>query len=222
MSKQLNDTEVARVVAEVTRQAQTRNLQQHQVLERQHVIDILQELNLPTDLLDPAMKELERRDTEAAMQRQQDEALRARRRRKFLIISAVLALVLVVVLFGGMWMRQRSQAFSAITATAPGRITLATDDGGNLTTIQRDGAELVYRVTLDRVPLSENLSLRCNWIAPDGRIAKTNAWQTKSTDKTVWPTSCRNVLGTAVEPGNWRVEMLLDDRVISQTGFRVE
>ncbi len=222
MSKQLTDTEVARVVAEVTRQAQTRNLKEHQVLEREHVVEILQELNLPTDLLDPAMQELERRDAEATLQRRQDEALRNQRRRKFLIVGAVLALVLVIVLFAGMSMRQRSNAFSAITASAPGRITHATDDGGSLATVQRNGGELVYRVTLDRVPLSENLSMKCNWIAPDGRIAKTNAWQTKSTDKTVWPTSCRNVLGTAVEPGNWRVEMLLDDRVISQTGFRVE
>ena len=222
MSNQLTESEVARVVAEVTRQAQLRSLEERQVLDRAQVVQILEELQLPADLLDPAMQELERRDAEAAALAREEEALRASRRRKYLIIGSVIALVLVVILIAGMFVQQRSQALSAITAAEPGRITYSSDDGGNLGTLSRDGREIVYRVTLEQVPISENLSLQCNWIDPGGRVVKTNSWQTKTTDKTVWGTSCRNLIGAAADPGQWRVEMLLDGRVISQTGFRVE
>jgi hypothetical protein len=222
MSKELTESEVARVVAEVTRQSQVRDLAERQVLDRAQVIQILEELKLPADLLEPAMQELERRDAETAAQARRDEALRASRRRKILLAGSVLALVLVVTLIAGVFMQRRSQALSAVTAVAPGRITRAADDGGNLNSVRREGDEIYYRVTLERVPISENLSMKCNWIDPSGRTVKTNSWQTKSTDKSVWATSCRNLIGTAAEPGKWRVEMLLDDRLISQSEFQVE
>lgn len=222
LEKHLTESEVARVVAEVTRQAQLRNLNERQVLDRQQVVQILEELNLPSELLDPAMSELERRDAEAATLARQEEAVRASRRRKILLAGAVLAAVIMVILIAGTFIQRRNSTFAAIVAAEPGRITHAPDDGGSLKSITRDGKEIHYRVKLDRVPLSENLSLQCNWIDPAGRIVKTNSWQTKTTDKTLWETSCRNIIGTAVDPGQWRVEMLLDGRVLSHTEFRVE
>jgi hypothetical protein len=222
MSNQLTESEVARVVAEVTRQAQLRNLEERQVLDREQVVQILEELRLPAELLDPAMQELERRDAEAAVQARQDEVLRASRRRKYWIIASTLAVVLIVILISVTFVHRRNEAFSAIAAVEPGRITYSSDDGGSLGTVSRDGKELYYRVTLERVPISESLSLQCNWIDPVGRIAKTSSWQTKTTDKSIWATSCRNTIGTATAAGEWRVEMLLDGRVISQTDFRVE
>lgn len=222
MSNQFTDSEVARVVAEVTRQAQLRNLEERQVLEREQVVQILEELKLPSELLDPAMAELEKRDAAAAVQAREDEARRASRRRKYWIIASIVTVLLVVILIAGTFAQRRSQALAAIVAAAPGRITYSTDDGGNLGTVTRNGNEIHYRVTLDRVPLSENLSLQCNWIDPSGHIVRTNSWQTKTTDKSIWTTSCRNTIGAAAAAGQWRVEMLLDKRVISQTDFRVE
>ena len=222
MRNDLTESQVARVVAEVTRQAQLRSIAERQVLDRAQVVQILEELSLPSELLDPAMQELERRDAEAAAQAIQDQAARESRRKKFLIVGSALALVLIMILITGTFVRRRNRALAAIVALEPGRITLSSDDGGNLGTVTRDGKEIVYRVTLDRVPVSENLSLQCNWIDSSGRIARTNSWQTKTTDKSVWGTSCRNTIGAATAPGQWRVEMLLDGRVISQTDFRIE
>src|SRR5882672_6974120 len=56
MRDQLTESQVARVVAEVTRQAQVRELDERQVLERGQVVQILEELKLPVELLDPAMR----------------------------------------------------------------------------------------------------------------------------------------------------------------------
>lgn len=222
MSKQLTESQVARVVAEVSRQAQLRERDEHERLDRQQVVQILEELELPVELLDPAMLELERREAEAVEQARYEKAVVAERRRKFWIIgSSVAALIFIILLVGFYFARQR-QALDSVSVVAPGRITRAADDGGNLGTVTRDGSELYYRVTLERVPTAQNLSLRCNWIDPGGRVVKQNSWETRTTDKSVWPTSCRYTLGTAAPQGTWRVEMLLGDRVVSRTEFRVE
>jgi hypothetical protein len=219
---ELTEAQVARVVAEVTRQAQLREVEQRQVLDRQQVVQILEELNLPVDLLEPAMRELERREAEAEVQARYDDALRESRKRKIWIAASVLALVLVVVLIAGAVIQRRRQTFSNIAAQDQGRLTRVQDDGGKLGAISRDGSDIYYRVTLERVPISENLSLKCNWIDSGGRIVKQNSWQTRTTDKAVWATQCHNTFGSSASPGKWTVEMLLDERVISRTDFQVE
>lgn len=222
MSNQLTESQLARVVAEVSRQAQVRELDESERLGRAQVVQILEELSLPVELLDPAMKELERREAEAVEQARYEKALTAERRRRFRLIGSAVAALLVVILLVGFYVQRQRRAFDAVAAVEPGRITRATDDGGNLGAVTRDGSELYYRVTLERVPAAENLSMKCNWIDPGGRVVKQNAWETRTTDKSVWATSCRSNLGAAAQPGTWRVEMLLGDRVVSRTDFRVE
>ncbi|MET0646541.1 MAG: DUF3859 domain-containing protein [Pyrinomonadaceae bacterium] len=222
MSNQLTELQVARVVAEVTRQTQLRELKERELLDREQVVQILEELSLPVELLDPAMHELERREAEAAELARQEKARAAERRRRFLLIGSGVAVLLVLILIVGVYVQRRSRVFADVTAVEPGRITRANDDGGNMGSVSRDGGELVYRVTLGRVPVAENLSLKCNWVNPDGRVVKQNSWETRTTDKDVWATACRHSLGASAQPGAWRVEMLLDDRVVSRTDFRVE
>lgn len=222
MSNQLSELQVARVVEEVTRQTQLRELKERESLGREQVVQILEELSLPVELLDPAMRELERREAEAAELARYEKARAAQRRRRFLIIGSSVAALLVLILLIGVFVQRRSRAFADVTAVEPGRITRANDDGGNMGAVSRDGGELFYRVTLGRVPVSENLSLKCNWINPEGRVVRQNSWETRATDKAVWATACRHSLGAAAQPGAWSVEMLLDDRVVSRTDFKVE
>lgn len=222
MSNQLTESQVARVVAEVSRQAQLRELDERERLDREQVVQILEELKLPIELLDPAMRELEQREAEEEVQARYEKALIAERQRRFWIIGASVAALLVLILLIGVFVERQRRTFAGIAAVEPGRITRATDDGGNLGTVTRDGGELFYRVTLERVPNGENLSMGCNWIDPGGRVVKQNSWETRTTDMSVWATSCRYTLGAATQPGTWRVEMLLNDRVVSQTDFQVE
>jgi hypothetical protein len=218
----LTESQVARVVAEVSRQAQLRELDERERLDRAQVVQILEELNLPVELLDPAMRELERHEAEAAERARYEQAMAERRRRRLLLVGSVLAVLLVLILLGGLFVQRRSQALAAVEAVGAGRITRATDDGGNLGVVSREGGEIFYRVTLGGVPLNENLSLRCNWINPEGRVVRQNSWETRTTDREVWATSCRYAVGAAAQPGVWSVEMLLGDRVLSRTDFRVE
>jgi len=222
MNDQLTESQVARVVAEVTRQAQLRDQEQRQTLEREQVVQILDELKLPVELLDPAMIELKRREAEAELDARYDEALAKKRRRTFLLVGSVVAVLLVVVLvFGGMWELRRRE-LAAVTAIDGGRITYSGEGGEALGVVARNGGEIFYRVTLEKVPLSRSLSMKCNWIDPSGRVVKQNSWETRTTDKSVWATSCRTTLGESAAAGTWAVEMLLGDRVVSKTGFKVE
>jgi hypothetical protein len=210
MTNRLTETQLARVVAEVTRLEQLREDHQRQTLDRGQVNQILQELNLPTDLLDEAMAQLYRR-----------EALAQQRRRKMWIAASIIAALLAILVASSFFISRRNAAFARIAAE-PGRITRASDDGGHLQTITRDGQDAVYHVVLREAPLGERLDLSCNWIDPSGRIFHQNRYQTRPTDKSVWPTACRCQIGTAAAKGAWRVEMSLGNRVVSATTFQVE
>lgn len=208
--ERLREEQVAQVVAEVTRLAQQREEGQLQSLERDQVEQILQELNLPTDLIDDALAQLRRK-----------EALAKEQRRKRLIIAGSVLGVILLVALVFWWNAQRNAVFARISGET-GRITRAVDNGSNLQTVTRDGQDVVYHVTLNNVPAGEQLEMRCNWIAPDGQIFKQNHWQTRVTDKSVWLTSCKCQLGPAAASGTWKVEMLLGDRTVSATSFQVE
>lgn len=210
MEKRLNQEQLGKVVAEVTRLAQEREDFERQTLDRQQVGQVLKELNLPVDMVDDAMEQLNRREALA----------REQRKKKRLITIGIAAVVLIILLFGT-WMFRRSAAFDRVN-TDQARITRTADDGGSLQTVLRDGQDVVYRVTLRDVPLSETLSLTCNWIDPSGNTFHQNSYTTKATDKSVWPTQCKCKLGSAAESGTWKVEMKLGDRVVSSTTFQVE
>jgi hypothetical protein len=208
MEKQtrLSEKQMADVVAEVSRLS----LARAETLERRQVEDILRDLNLPTDLYDDAIAQLNRRESLA----------REQRRNRWLIAAAAAGLLCLLV-FGYWWYASRAATFAAITGER-GRITRAADDGASLSTLTRNGADAVYHVTLRNVPLNQQLNLSCQWVDPNGQVFKINNWQTRATDKSVWVTSCKCQLGAAATAGQWKVKMQLGDRTLSETAFQVE
>jgi len=210
METRLTETQLGQVVEELSRLAQQREDEQSRGLDREQVVQVLKELDLPVELLDEAMGRLRQR-----------EALAKQRRPRMWILAAALAVFLAGILLILITVSRRSAVFERISAD-PGRITLVADDGGNLDRVTRNGQEVFYRVVLRDVPMKENLSLSCKWLDPGGRVFHENNYQTRLTDKSVWPTSCRCQLGSAALPGTWRVEMSLRGRVISAATFQVE
>jgi hypothetical protein len=210
MANRLTETQLAQVVAEVTRLSQRLEDERQQTLEREELARILKELDLPAELIDDAMVQVNRR-----------QSLARQRRRNIWIISSVIAIILAAVVITSLFISQRNASLNRILSEQP-RITRSIDNGGNLQSISRDGQEVYYRVVLRDVPLDETLSLSCNWFDPAGRVFRQNRWETRPTDKTLWPTSCRCTIGQDAPTGNWRVEMSLGDRILSGTTFRVE
>ncbi len=207
MESQLSEKQWNQVVAEVTGLAQDREDEQSR---RELTEQVLQELSLPTDLIDEALQQVRYR-----------EALVKQRRQR--IWLGVGGLVLALVIFASVWAwyAQRTTSFANITADA-GRVTRTVDNGSNLAAVTRDGQDVFFRATLRDVPLGEKLNLSCNWIDPTGKIFSQSQWATRDTTKQIWETHCRCRIGEAAAKGDWNVQMKLGDRIISTTDFKVE
>lgn len=207
MKSQLTEQQWSEVVAEVTRLAQVREDDQ---TKREITAQVLQELQLPTDLIDEAVKQVQYR-----------EALVKQRKQRIWMGVAGLTLLLIIIISLWAWSSARSATFARIKAE-PGRVTRAIDQGDNLVTVTPDGQEVFYRVKLREVPLGEKLNLSCDWIDPAGKIFRQSQWNTGDTNKAVWETHCRCQLGTTAPKGNWKVALKLGERVLATSDFKVE
>ena len=207
MEPRLTETQLQQVVAEVQQLA----LRRESELEATQVREILQELNLPPEFLEDAMIQLQRR-----------EALKVQQRRNRWIGGGVAAALALVLIGGAMFRQQQQQTLGNVTVGGS-RITLAQDDGGAIETVSRQGnGELFYRVTLNRAPVGERLSLSCKWSDPTGQIVHENRYQTKEISSPTWNTVCRHNIGSAAPIGNWQVQAFIGDRLLSRGNFVVK
>ncbi len=207
MKTQLSKKQWNDVVAEVTRLAQDR---EDELTRREITTEVLKELNLPTDLTDEALQQVQYREALAKQRRQRIWA--------FAVGGILVALLLISLVT---WRSTHNAALQKIQADS-GRVTREIESGSNTQTITRDGRDVFYRVTLRDVPLGEKLPLSCNWIDPTGKIVTQNRWETRDTNKEIWETHCRCQLGSAAPSGDWKVEMKIGDRVVSAGDFKVE
>lgn len=207
MEQRLTATQLQQVVAEV----QQLSLRRDAELDAVQVREILQELNLPPELLEDALVQLRRR-----------EALNIQQRRNRWI-GAGIAIALSLLAIGVSISLQRQQQTLDRVVAQSDRLTLAADNGGNLQTIARQAnGEVVYRVTLNHAPVGDRLSLSCDWIDPKGKVVHQNRYQTKAVTTPVWNTACRYSFGTVVPIGNWQVKSFIGDRLLSQSSFEVK
>jgi hypothetical protein len=206
MEKKLTEEQLQQVIAEVQELSEIRKAE----ISRQEVTAILQELNLPDDLLDEAIIQLQRRNILAVQQKRQKQI--------FILVATILAGTIGL----GLFFQQKYQhSLSQVTA-GENRITLATDDGKDITAVERQNLpKLYYRVTLQDAPINQKLTINCDWIDPNSNIVHENRYQTKNIDQQVWPTYCFYQLGSDATAGNWQVKMKLGERVLSTDNFVV-
>lgn len=207
MEQRLSQAQLEQVVAEVQQLSQ----RQQSELDAEQVRDILRELHLPPELLEEAMVQLHRR-----------EALAARQKRNRWIVGSVIGLS-ILLLLGTALFTQNLQRTLALVTVQRDRVTLAQDNGGNLSTVSRQAnGEVFYRVTLSNAPVGQKLSLSCSWIDPGGQVVHQNRYQTQEITTPVWNTVCRHTIGLAAPVGMWKVQVFLGDRLLSDADFAVE
>ncbi|OYD88211.1 DUF3859 domain-containing protein [Nostoc sp. 'Peltigera membranacea cyanobiont' 213] len=207
MTQRLTQEQLSQIVTEV----EGLQVRREAELDQQQVREILQELNLPPELLDEALIQLNRR-----------QALEVQQRRNRWIASGVVALLIILSASTIFFIRQQNSALSRVSAQQD-RITLVQNTGGDLKTISRQtNPEVFYRVTLKDAPLGKKLALSCNWIDPSGQIVKQNKYQTREINTSVWDTQCRYPINPAATVGNWQVQMFLEGRQISDETFEVK
>lgn len=207
MEQRLTQAQLEQIVAEVQRLSE----RQQDELDVGQVRDILGQLGLPPEFLEEAMVQLQRR-----------EALAAQKRRNYWITGGVIGAIVLILLGFTLFTQQQQQTLKRITAPLD-RLTLAEDDGGNLSTVSRQTpVEVFYRVTLSAAPVNQKLSLSCNWIDPRGQIVHQNHYQTKTIARPIWQTHCRYTIGSSAPVGTWKVEAFLGDRLLSDATFDVK
>ena len=204
MEQRLTTQQLEQIVGEVGRLAH----RQQAELDRTQVQEILQELNLPPELLDEAMIQVQRK-----------EALARERKRNTGIAIAGITAVAIMIVGTSLFSQNQTAKFSKITASQD-RVTLL-QSGETLTTISK-GSDLVYRVTLNDAPLDQKLNLTCNWLNPQGQITHTNRYDTKNITTAVWNTQCRYQMPASAATGAWKVQILVGDRLLKQAPFEVK
>ncbi|MBO3459162.1 DUF3859 domain-containing protein [Aetokthonos hydrillicola Thurmond2011] len=207
MSQKLTPEQLNKIIAETQRLQQRRE----QELEPEEVEQILSELNLPPELADEAITQVYRR-----------QALEEKRRRNKLIFAGIAATTVLIIGSGIFFFNQKS-ATSARVSVQQDRITKAQDNGDNLKVIERQSNdEVFYRVTLKDAPIGQKLNLACDWINPGGQVVKKNRYQTKEITTSVWDTQCKYSINFGANPGSWKVQISLDERVLSEENFQVK
>jgi len=206
MNQPLNQEQLNQIIAEV----QTLQLRQESELNQQQIKEILQDLNLPPELLDEALIQIRRK-----------QALEVQQSRNKLIGFVVATSVIIGIGLTVFFHQQKSSLLANISAQQD-KITL-TSNNENLKNISRQAnSELVYRVTLKNAPIGKKLNLSCNWIDPNGQVVKQNQYQTREIKTSVWDTFCRYSINPTIPVGNWQVQMLLEGRKISEATFVVQ
>ncbi|MFP4135288.1 MAG: DUF3859 domain-containing protein [Halothece sp.] len=204
----LDDETLEKLIFEVDRAAK----EKEKSIDRAEVETILKELNLPPELLDEAMEQVQRK-----------KALEKQQKRNFKVGMGVGVIVLGMIGVVTLSFYNRQQALAKIE-TLRDRITLQQDQGENLDRISPKNNPLVYyRVTLKNAPTGQKLALKCDWIAPNGDIVHQNNYRTNQViDKPIWETHCKNQFGSASMGGEWEVQMRLsNDREIASETFEV-
>jgi len=206
MNQPLNQEQLNQIIAEV----QGLQLRQEAELNQQQVKEILQDLNLPPELLDEALIQVRRK-----------QALQVQQSRHKLIGLGVAAAVIMSIGLTVFFHQQKSSLLANVSAQQD-KITLKSNNE-NLKNISRQAnSELVYRVTLKDAPIGKKLNLSCNWIDPNGQVVKQNQYQTREIKTSVWDTFCRYSINPTTPVGNWQVQMLLEGRKISEATFVVQ
>ncbi len=208
MQKRLTTKQVSQIVAEVERLSQRRQSE----IEVEELEQILDELNLPDDLLD-----------EAVMQVYRKQAMDKQKKRNRKIIGGALAVVVSAIAATFFMQQQQQQALERINVYDSRVGFRRNDDSASLEEINRQSTpEIFYNVTLEDAPVGKQVELGCNWVDPNREIAHQNSWKTKTISKEVWNTHCRYKFKESVPAGNWLVQMTLDDEVITSNKFVVK
>ncbi len=141
------------------------------------------------------------------------------------LARAFLGLVIVFLGMATFLYLKHARNVDAVTnvSAISGRLTLVQDDAGNITTFFRQTSpEVYFRVTLKDAPIGTRLALDCDWLDPTGQIVHQNHYQTRTIDRSIWPTHARWRFGAASPTGTWTVRMSVEGRTLRTSSFRIE
>ena len=132
----------------------------------------------------------------------------------------VLGLVGLLLLFAAFYVFGGREGQLAKMTVLDAHLALGAEAGEPVTEVEKDRAtEVYYHVVLSGVPLGWSLQLVCEWVEPNGLVARRNVYETRFIRRSVWPTHCRQAFGSSSTSGEWHVRLLSGQRVLSTSSF---
>lgn len=199
------ERDMLRLVEEVSKLDSERQ----QMLDKSQVAKILDDLNLPSDLLNEALERLEYKKA------------RERRQKAFKLNSTVVAIAAVAIgiAYGYINATQVHQ-YDKISAS-DARITISADSAEALASVKPGGTIFVHTV-LHNVPVHKQLPLHAKWFTPDGNLFHENDWQTRDTTSSTWDTHAKVVIPDGAPSGKWMVQISVAGREVISKIFNVD
>ena len=199
------EKDMIRLVEEVSKLDSERQ----QMLDKSQVSKILNELNLPSELLDEA---LERLDAKKAKAKTTNLAIIAGV--VGLLIAGAAAFIVVTSA------TNTANEINSITASHA-HMTLSANSAEALATVSPGGTVFV-NTTLNNVPLNKKLHLHAKWFRPDGSIFHENDWYTRETTSSTWDTHAKTVIPSDAPSGKWMVQISTGGRELISKIFEVK
>lgn len=199
------EKDMIRLVEEVSKL----DAERQQLLDKTQVATILNELNLPSDLLDEALDRL-------STKKERESTLKKR------LITVAAIVIVIASIAGAVLMKSMndSHALSMVTADQP-VVAYESRAVDSLKTVS-PGRTIFFKVTLRNAPVGTKLPMFAKWYKPNGSIFHTNDWTTKTITTPVWDTHAKCTLPSSVEKGKWKVEISVSGNTVCGQDFIVE
>ena len=202
----LTQAQLAQVLIETDRVSQISD----SVIDPEQVRQILHDLNLPNELLEDAIAQVQ----QYQLQSQQKQRHRIVLFTIAIMIAGLIATIAVV------YQKQQNR----IARIAALQDTVTRQDSTqpvNQFDRQKD-SQVSYRVTLKDAMVNERLRISCRWSDPSGQTAYQSRYQTEKISRSPWETVCNAPLTPQSQTGTWSVKMFVEERPISDQTFVVK
>jgi len=94
------------------------------------------------------------------------------------------------------------------------------DPAGSLS--RSSNPELTLNAVLAHAPRERQVELSCDFKDQSGTVRHQKHWETRTIDRELWPTHCRQRFTTSDAAGLWSVTMKQKERPLTTARFRLE
>ncbi|MER3435043.1 MAG: DUF3859 domain-containing protein [Leptolyngbya sp. ERB_1_1] len=202
----LTQAQFAQIAAEVDRLSQQDDVE----LDDEQVQQILQNLDLPDDLLEDAIAQLHQR--RSRIQEQQ---------RHRIVISTIAIMIFGLLTTMAVVYQKQQNRIAQIAAIQDSLTSQKSAKPVTQFDRQKD-SQIFYRVTLKNVPINDRLMIRCRWSDSTNQIVHQSRNQTQEITRSPWTTACSTPLTAQSQAGTWSVKMSVEERPISDQTFIVK
>lgn len=200
----LTQTQLDQIVAEIDRLQDDAELNDHQIKE------ILQQLDLPHELLEDAIAQIHKRRLSLQKQQRQKIVLST----IAIMIAGLTATIAVVY--------QKQQNRIARIAALQDIVTLESSAKPVKQFDRTKDNQMLYRVTLKNAPINDRVTVGCQWTDSTGQIVHRSRYQTESISRSPWVVSCAAPLTSQSQTGTWNVKISVEERSMSNHTFAVK